>query len=70
MFHRPHSFLSTWARNPGFGWNRRTAFVVTPARSFLIDGERLADLKIQFNLGVSVVETIQLKEVDYDYFGG
>ena len=36
----------------------------------LIDGERLADLMIQFNLGVSVAETILLKELDYDYFGG
>jgi restriction system protein len=35
----------------------------------LIDGERLADLMIQFNLGVSVAETILLKELDYDYFG-
>lgn len=39
-------------------------------RIILIDGERLASLMIQFNLGVSVAETIQLKEVDYDYFGG
>ncbi len=38
-------------------------------RIILIDGERLADLMIQFNLGVSVAETIELKELDYDYFG-
>ncbi|MFP4210986.1 MAG: restriction endonuclease [Alkalispirochaeta sp.] len=38
-------------------------------RIILIDGERLAGLMIQFNLGVSVAETILLKELDYDYFG-
>ncbi len=38
-------------------------------RIILIDGNRLADLMIQFNLGVSIGETIHLKEVDYDYFG-
>jgi restriction endonuclease Mrr len=26
------------------------------------------DLMIELNLGVSVAETIQLKQVDYDYF--
>jgi restriction system protein len=31
---------------------------------------RKGGLMIQFNLGVSVAETIHLKEVDYDYFGG
>ncbi|MEX2444153.1 MAG: restriction endonuclease [Alkalispirochaeta sp.] len=39
-------------------------------RIILIDGERLAGLMIQFNLGVAVAETIHLKEVDSDYFGG
>ena len=39
-------------------------------RIILIDGERLADLMIQFNLGVSIAETIHLKEIDFDYFSG
>jgi restriction system protein len=35
----------------------------------LIDGKQLADLMIEFGVGVSDVETIKLKRVDEDYFG-
>jgi restriction system protein len=35
----------------------------------LIDGKQLADLMIEFGVGVSDVETIRLKRVDEDYFG-
>jgi restriction system protein len=35
----------------------------------LIDGTHLADLMIEFGVGVSDVETIRLKRVDEDYFG-
>jgi restriction system protein len=35
----------------------------------LIDGVRLADLMIEFGVGVSDVETIKLKRLDEDYFG-
>ena len=34
----------------------------------LIDGLRLADLMIEYNVGVSTVRTIALKRVDSDYF--
>ena len=34
----------------------------------LIDGDYLADLMIQYNLGVSTKSTYELKEVDRDYF--
>jgi restriction system protein len=34
----------------------------------LIDGEQLAELMIDHNLGVSVKETYEIKEVDNDYF--
>ena len=34
----------------------------------LIDGERLADLMIEHDLGVSVVATYQLKRIDSDFF--
>lgn len=34
----------------------------------LIDGERLASLMIKFNLGVSTKQTIEIKEIDTDYF--
>ncbi len=34
----------------------------------LIDGERLAELMIEHNVGVSVRETYQIKRIDSDYF--
>lgn len=34
----------------------------------LIDGKRLAQLMIKFNLGVSIKQRIELKEIDVDYF--
>jgi len=34
----------------------------------LIDGERLSNLMIEFNLGVSTRQTILIKEIDSDYF--
>jgi restriction system protein len=34
----------------------------------LIDGKRLAQLMIKFNLGVSIKEQILTKEIDIDYF--
>ena len=34
----------------------------------LIDGERLSNLMIEFNLGVSIRQTILIKEIDSDYF--
>lgn len=36
----------------------------------LIDGMRLAELMIEFCLGVSTKETYQVKEMDTDYFEG
>ena len=35
----------------------------------LIDGEQLAELMIEFGVGVSDVDTIRLKRVDEEYFG-
>ncbi len=34
----------------------------------LIDGKRLAELMIEYNIGVSTVRTIEVKRVDSDYF--
>ena len=34
----------------------------------LIDGKQLAQFMIKYNLGVSVKETIEIKEIDIDYF--
>lgn len=35
----------------------------------LIDGEQLAQLMIDYNIGVSTVNTYELKRIDNDYFG-
>jgi restriction system protein len=40
-----------------------------PTTIVLIDGPQLAELMIEFSVGVSDVETIRLKRVDEDYFG-
>jgi restriction system protein len=35
----------------------------------LIDGEQLAELMIDYNLAVSIVNTFEIKRIDNDYFG-
>ena len=34
----------------------------------LIDGQKLTDLMIQHNLGVTVVATYEIKRIDSDFF--
>ena len=34
----------------------------------LIDGTRLADLMIEYNIGVAVSQTFMIKRLDSDYF--
>jgi len=34
----------------------------------LIDGKRLASLMIKYNLGVTTTSTIEIKQIDSDYF--
>ena len=41
-----------------------------PKKIVLIDGERLAQLMIEFNVGVSVREKLEIKKIDEDYFSG
>lgn len=41
----------------------------SPIAIVLIDGVQLADLLIEFGVGVNDVETIKLKRLDEDYFG-
>lgn len=43
---------------------RKTA----PSEIVLVDGNQLTELMIEYNLGVSVVETYVVKRVDYDFF--
>ena len=38
------------------------------ARIILIDGRQLCKYMIQFNLGVSTRETIEIKTIDTDFF--
>ena len=37
-------------------------------RIVLIDGMRLADLMIEYNIGCREVETLRLRKVDEDFF--
>ncbi|MEO8206134.1 MAG: restriction endonuclease [Chthoniobacterales bacterium] len=39
-----------------------------PQKVVLIDGDRLAELMIEHNIGVSIAETIYIKRIDSDYF--
>lgn len=46
---------------------RRYVLTIEP-KVVLIDGKKLAELMIQFDLGVSTVQTFSVKKVDLDYF--
>ena len=43
---------------------------IIDTRIILIDGEKLAALMVEYNVGVSVVEHYEVKKVDTDYFEG
>lgn len=38
------------------------------SKIILIDGERLSELLIDYNVGVSMVESYVIKKIDNDYF--
>jgi restriction system protein len=46
----------------------KTASESKQHKIILIDGKKLANLAIEFNVGVQVEETIQLKRIDIDFF--
>jgi restriction system protein len=52
-----------------FSNEARTYADTVSRRVILIDGERLAALMIDYNVGVSERETYPVKRVDSDYFG-
>ena len=39
-----------------------------PQRVILMDGERLADLMIEFDIGVRLSRAIEVKRIDEDFF--
>lgn len=47
-----------------------TAEGLKQKRIVLVDGERLAQLMIEFNIGVSVRDRLEIKKIDEDYFSG
>ena len=57
-------FITTSSFNQG----ARDYAAVVAHKIILIDGTRLAWLMIEYNVGVSTVQTIALKRVDSDYF--
>ena len=64
--HQAHKgvFITT----SSFGKNAIEYANTVSQRIILIDGQRLAKLMIDFNIGVSTAETILLKKIDTDYF--
>ncbi len=38
------------------------------AKVILIDGERLAELMIDYNVGVTLNTSYEIKKIDYDFF--
>jgi restriction system protein len=51
-----------------FGKNAYEYAGAIPQKVILIDGQRLAELMIEHNVGVSTVRKIELKRIDSDYF--
>jgi restriction system protein len=51
-----------------FGQNAIDYARSVPQKVILIDGERLAELMIEHNIGVTTTRTISLKRIDSDYF--
>ncbi|WP_127845753.1 restriction endonuclease [Psychroflexus aestuariivivens] len=45
-----------------------TAYNSKQQKIILIDGQHLANLAIEFNLGVQTQQTIEIKKIDLDYF--
>jgi len=43
---------------------------VDDPRVVLIGGEQLAELMIDYNIGVTTVDTYEIKKIDRDYFSG
>ena len=57
-------FITTSRFSPGaVEWVR-----TVPARLILIDGQRLAELMIEYGVGVQVSQTVRIVEIDEDFF--
>ncbi|HRJ53436.1 MAG TPA: restriction endonuclease [Candidatus Thiothrix moscowensis] len=54
----------------GFSREARDYARIIDTRIILIDGEKLAALMVEYNVGISVVERYEVKKVDTDYFEG
>lgn len=52
----------------GFNKNARETAAKVDSKIVLIDGPMLAELMMDFGLGVSLVNTYEIKRVDSDYF--
>lgn len=53
---------------PGFYANAVGYAQTVSQKVILIDGKRLADLMIEYQIGVSTVRTVTIKRLDSDYF--
>ena len=52
----------------GYNQNAAEYARTVPQKVILIDGDRLAKLMIEHNVGVSTEQTISIKRLDTDYF--
>jgi len=52
----------------GYNTNAREFAQTVPQKIILIDGDRLANLMIEHNVGVSTERVIEIKRIDTDYF--
>jgi restriction system protein len=57
-------FITTGRFSPG----AREYAEVVPTRVILIDGDRLTSLMIRFSIGVQTRQTVQIVEIDEDFF--
>lgn len=63
-----HATKGVFITTSGFHKNATEYARSVQHKVILIDGQRLAELMIEYNVGVSTVRTIALKRVDSDYF--
>lgn len=54
----------------GFSREAKEYARIIDTRIILIDGEKLATLMVEYNVGVSVVDHYEVKKIDTDYFEG
>jgi restriction system protein len=63
-----HATKGIFITTSRFNGNAKEYAYMVAQKVILIDGQRLADLMIEHNVGVSTIRTVSLKRMDTDYF--